>query len=291
MEGATRSGLVLEAEHLDIRTFHSFFWEMLRTYGYLLGSPRRLSILSPQDERAMNRGISHSDPGWGEWVARREELFVVEGRVAFDLFAPKVHELLHRGSRLCRAVADKYPLMIVDEAQDTGTYQWSCISLLAAQAQVLCLADLDQQIYDFVPGVGPERISQIEHDLRPTVVDLGGVNNRSPNREILAFGNDILSQKPRTREYQGVSIFRYRPNARMRDLAIRRSVGAIGRLIEGATGTGPDSIAILASFDRGVAVISNALRAYEPIPHRVLFDEATTCCRRNTIDPGSPEMN
>jgi hypothetical protein len=44
-------------------------------------------------------------------------------------------------------------LIIVDEAQDTSSEQWACIKLLAENSQVICLADLDQVIYDHLPGV------------------------------------------------------------------------------------------------------------------------------------------
>ena len=59
--------------------------------------------------------------------------------------------------------------------------------------------------------------------------------------------------------------------------ALRQSVGIVSRIVEKETGQPPESIAMLASFDRGAAILSNALReGGKPIPHKLLFDEAAT---------------
>jgi DNA helicase II / ATP-dependent DNA helicase PcrA len=264
---------------LNIQTFHSFFWEILRTHGYLLGAPKRLMLLAPHDERALSNGIERNehDAEWQSWMRERDRLFREEGRIAFDLFAPGVAELMRRFTRICSLIANRYPLIIVDEAQDTGPAQWSCVKALAAYSQTLCLADLDQQIFDFLPGIGPERIQQIEADLQPLHIDLGSENNRSPDSEIAVFGHDILTSVTRGASYKGVSQINFHPRAEKRDLSIRQSVGIIWGIIAKETGQNPESIALLASFDRGAAIISNALRAgAKPIAHKVLFDEAST---------------
>src|SRR5690242_8512493 len=36
---------------LHVSTFHAFFWELLKTHAYLLGTPSPLKILMPQDEK------------------------------------------------------------------------------------------------------------------------------------------------------------------------------------------------------------------------------------------------
>jgi DNA helicase II / ATP-dependent DNA helicase PcrA len=40
-------------DKLSIHTFHSFFWRILKAYGYLLGAPKSLRLLMPHDEAAI----------------------------------------------------------------------------------------------------------------------------------------------------------------------------------------------------------------------------------------------
>ena len=263
-----------ERSCLSIETFHSFFWRILKGHGYLLGCPRQLSILLPHDEKAMSNGIERGSLFWPDWERRRRQMFHADGRVPFDLFAPLAADILARAKRIRDRVAAKYPLILVDEAQDTGTEQWQCVRLLADKSQVVCLADPNQMIYDFLPGVGPSRISEIRDALRPHEINLEHENHRSPGTEIAAFARDILAAKVRGAPYKGVSRQRFHQKATNRDAAIRSSVGIPRKRILDETGRKPESIAVIASYTSGVAVISKALQTGTPIPHQVLFDEA-----------------
>ncbi|MGH7184331.1 MAG: UvrD-helicase domain-containing protein [Nitrospiraceae bacterium] len=158
---------------ISIQTFHSFFWEILQGYGYLLGSPRPLSIVLSHDEKAMRNGIGRESPLWQAWEASRLQLFQEHGRICFDLFAPMAAKLLTRAKSIRDRVAKRYPLILVDEAQDTGDEQWESVRLLADRSQTVCLADPEQMIYDFLPGVGTARIGQIRTALSPLEVDFG----------------------------------------------------------------------------------------------------------------------
>lgn len=260
--------------HLDIQTFHSFCWQLLRGHGYLLGARSPIHLLPPHDERAMRKGAKDDDPSWD---AERERLFLEEGRIAFDLFAPKALALLQRSTAHRQLIAARYPLIIVDEAQDTGTDQWGCIEVLADLTQLVCLADLEQQIYDFRRDVSPERIKQIMTALSPLEVDLGVQNNRSPGAEIVRFGNDILVRKPRGSAYSGVSQRSFRSDAASRNNAIRSAVGMLWKNISDTTGTQPQSIGYLTNWGKGVTIIARALQGGDgkkEIPHRVVMDEA-----------------
>jgi len=261
---------------LSIQTFHSFFWEILKGYGYLLGAPRRLRLLLPHDEAAMRHQFESEG---GNWETERERLFREEGLVAFDLFSAKAYALLAASARLRSLFSSRHPMIVVDEAQDTADDQWQCVRLLSENTQLVCLADLDQQIYDFRPGVSSERVTHIMEALQPLRVDLQGQNHRSPNSEIVAFANDMLLGTPRGAAYQGVSRLNFRANADRRDAAIRSAVGiAIQKAKAGAAPNDIENLALLATWGRGVNIISRALTGdgtNKSIPHRVMIDEAS----------------
>lgn len=203
-------------------------------------------------------------------------MFLEEGLLTFDLFAPKALALLRGSLALRQLVASRFPLIIVDEAQDTGSDQWSCIAELAQFVQLICLADLDQQIYDFRPDVSPDRIKHIMQALRPLDVALGAQNNRSPGSEIVKFGNDVLAGTPRGSAYKGISQFSFQPKANKRNAAIRGAIGILHRKISAATGSPPKSIGYLTPWGNGVAIVARALEGSDndkPIPHRLVTEE------------------
>jgi ATP-dependent DNA helicase UvrD/PcrA len=274
MEASQREVPKAIRNRLFIHTFHSFFWEILRGHGYLLGAPRRLRLLLPHDEDAAR----HEYENLGlDWNVERKRRFHEDGSVAFDLFAPKVRDLLTRSQRLRALLSSRSPLVVIDEAQDTAEDQWAIAKLIAQQSQLMCLADLDQQIYDFRPGVSSERVEQIMEALHPLRVDLHAQNHRSPNCEIVQLGNDILLGTPRGASYVGVSRLNFHPRRDRRDLVIRQSVGMSIQRVKQLTGTRPESIALFATWGRGVNILTRALSGdaeRERIPHRVFIDEA-----------------
>ena len=279
---------------LSIQTFHSFFWEILKAYGYLLGAPKTLRLLLPHDEAALR----HPFESLGfDWPGERERLFREEGLVAFDLFSTKALELLTRSERIRALFSGRHPMIVVDEAQDTADDQWQCVRLLSKGTQLVCLADLDQQIYDFRPGVSSERVTHIMEALQPLRVDLQGQNHRSPNSEIVAFANDILLGTPRGATYKGVSRMGFRANADQRDAKIRSAVGmAIQSAKKAAAPQDIENLALLATWGRGVNVLSRALTGNgtnKHIPHRVMIDEASVLLSSRMVaflmEPRRPE--
>lgn len=261
---------------LNLQTFHSLFWEILCSHAYLLGVKSRLRILMPQDERVLSGGIKEDkEPEqWAAWIIERDRLFREEGRIAFDLFGPSAADLLTRSGHLRRLVAQRYPLIIVDEAQDTWPDAWRCIELLADKTQIVCLADIEQQIFDYIRGIGPERIEAIRTVLAPLEVDLGSQNHRSPGSEIALFGNDILTGAVRGRPYKGVSRYVFNPKTSNLAQRLRVALAIFHRTYRKATGEWARTVAILVPYGSTAAKVSAALWASEkPVRHKLLFDE------------------
>jgi DNA helicase-2/ATP-dependent DNA helicase PcrA len=83
-------------------------------------------------------------------------------------------------------MADKYPMIIVDEFQDTDNDQWRIVEALARVTNVFCLADPEQRIFDYRDDVDPRRLEVLRERVTLTEFDLGGENHRSPNAGIPA---------------------------------------------------------------------------------------------------------
>lgn len=265
-----------QRERLNLQTFHSLFWEILCSHAYLLGVRRRLQILMPQDERVLSGGIKEDkDPEkWAAWMVERDRLFHEHGQIAFDLFGPNAALLLTKSEHLRRLVAQRYPLIIVDEAQDTWPDAWRCIELLADKTKIICLADLEQQIFDYIPGIGPERINAIRKALIPLEVDLGSENHRSPGSEIALFGNDILTGRVRGNPYKGVSRLLFNPKKSDLTQRLRVALAILHRRVKNEAGLWARTVAILVPSGTAAAKVSAALgAAKKPIRHKLLFDE------------------
>lgn len=259
---------------LSVQTFHSFCWALVRAHGYLLGAPKVLQLLLPHDEKALSGGLSEKDEEWHAWLGKRETLFKEEGKIVFDLFAPKASELFAKSSLVRTLVADQFPLIIVDEAQDTGPDAWRCIQLLAPHTQVMCLADMGQQIFDHLPGIGPQRIEAIQETLKPSVINLGTENNRSQGTDIAIFAEDIVAGKMRGSPYDGVSKLAYDPRGEAGQ-RIRFALSKIFDAVKKAKGDFPECVAVLVPSGASVEAISASLKSGErPVRHKIMLDEA-----------------
>ncbi len=254
---------------IDVETYHSFFWRILKAHGYLIGLPRRLFILTPPGE-AIALSAARSDFPVrnltdGQKVAKkaaeeaeRARLAMQDGRVCFDLFAPYVGDLLHGGVRIRSLYASMYPVIILDEFQDTNEAQWRVVQALGKVCRLIALADPEQRIYDWI-GADPARLDHFREAFRPTEVDLSTDNHRSAGTEIVLFGNDVLTGKFRQDSYKGINldIFDPFPDPAMTKL-VTTVYAARKRLVD--AGIVNWSLAILVPTKKMTRLVSDALR-------------------------------
>lgn len=259
-----------EKQRIEVDTYHAFFWRVLKTHGYLVGLPRRITILTPpneavalsvvrsgfkrqskltQDEKAAKRAREE---------AERIRLATEEGRICFDLFAEFVATLLH-GSRKVRAlVSTMYPFIILDEFQDTSAEQWRVVQALGEGSTLVALADPEQRIFDFI-GADPERLDHYISAFNPTIHDLAGDNHRSTGTDIVLFGNDILAGRFSQESYRGIErkVFPSNRNQAYATL-VTQILQARKRLID--CGKRNWSLAILVPTKRMTREVSDVLR-------------------------------
>jgi len=213
-----------QKSRIHVETYHAFFWRILKTHGYLIGLPRRLSILLPQNEAVAlsairneykaDRQLNHAakKEKKSRENAERERLASEEGRVCFDLFALYTGQLLHRSRRIRKLLALMYPYIVLDEFQDTNGDQWHVVKALAENSIICALGDPEQRIYDWI-GADPERLNHFREECEPEEIDLGDDNHRSKGTDIRMFGDHALRGEFRRKSYEGVSVVQFECNS------------------------------------------------------------------------------
>jgi DNA helicase II / ATP-dependent DNA helicase PcrA len=276
---------VAQKRRIDVETYHSFFWRILKAHGYLVGLPRRLSILTPPAEAVALSEIRSRFPARNLTVeqkaakadverAERTRLATAEGRVCFDLFAPCVGAILHGSERIRKLLAIMYPVIILDEFQDTNAEQWRVVQALGEFCTLVTLADPEQRIYDWI-GADPQRLNHFRETFVPTEVDLSTDNHRSAGTDIAVFGNDVLKSSFRQDAYVGVRIYVYPPKA---DQAfsglVTTAYKARKRLVDASIKDW--SLAILVPTKKLTRLVSDVLRqppaGMAALPHSAIIE-------------------
>jgi DNA helicase-2/ATP-dependent DNA helicase PcrA len=191
-------------KRIEISTYHGFAWSILRSHAYLLCETPGVSLLLPAQVRGLLAGLSG-----GARSARLHELFIREGRISFDLFAPLATQILGLVPALARAYALAYPLIIVDEFQDTNLEEWRFIEQLGRHSCLIALGDPKQRIYDF-KGADPRRFDDLIAAFGPTQFHFQGENKRSAGTQIVDFAEDLIDGAFRADSYTGITVSRYR---------------------------------------------------------------------------------
>ena len=270
---------------IEIDTYHAFFWRLLKTHGYLIGLPRRLTILTPPERAIALTPIRHSFGSARKLTevqkvdklqqedAELRRLALQEGKMCFDLFSEHVAGLVSRSEKLRRLVCTRYPTIILDEFQDTNAGQWEVMRNLGTTSTLIALADEEQRIYDFA-GADPERLNHFRQTFDPREFDFGTTNHRSNGTDIARFGNDVLAGKFNGK-YWGINVAQFPENHNQAMAALKgQTVQAIGRLKKAK---GDEwSLAILVPTKQFMREVSDALRethgTMPPVGHRAAID-------------------
>ncbi len=262
------------ADRVVIKTYHSFAWEILTSHGYLTSSQRRLKIIPAQDAAVRAAGLSKED-----WRVEQNRLYVEEGLVTYDQFAPRAAELLKRSAAARACFCAAYPLILVDEFQDTDEEQWALVRALSEQSEIIGLGDAEQRIFEWRPGVSETRLEDFGKALECECFDFANENNRSPATGIAAFARSLLSPGAELEFPDVIVRQRFKPGR----LAVQLHLAVRKAFKEAKQRSGKDrpKIAMAARSKRLVRQISDALstnanangRVLKALAHDVLIDQ------------------
>ena len=187
---STASGILLDESvqsHLHIATYHSFMWFLIQSFGRFSGLPSQLDLIWETKARA----VAYS----GCCEAKNLPMFFAcEAKaLTYDCFAPLSISLL-KSSRIRNALAELYPIVIIDEFQDTNDEQWEFIKLLTERTRLCCLADPDQMIHRF-RGATDDRINQLLAEKQAKEYRLQDRCLRTDDHELLDFAETILDNR------------------------------------------------------------------------------------------------
>ena len=252
---------------LVIETFHSFFLNILKTHGYLVGVQNPIQIILPHQDDAIKSAFSNK----ADLEKEYQRLMREEGKITFDAFSTLTSELLKKSNKIIQLLSQCYPLIIIDEAQDTDSLQWSILQGFKKYSQLIFLGDLDQQIFDYRPDVNPERIEEIKKDLNPLIVDLSDDNHRNPGNEIRKCAMDVRSSVGFSNNYESVNVIRYAPIGDTKDKFIIQALARMYKTLKKEGIINP-SICFLCSYNKGTIMVSKALLK-KNIKHELIFDE------------------
>lgn len=250
-ESAAQSISKDNLKRIEVNTYHGFFWNIIKSHGYLISPIFPLTLINPADA-AVKMSHLKTEQRHEEF----ERIFNDEGIIGFDLFADKVRELFSKSKKLQEIFSRSYPIIIVDEFQDTNMAEWEVIKLLGQSSCIVALADADQRIYEF-RGADPARIGQFITQFTPQSFDFGNENNRSNGTDITVFGNDLLTGLNVNKTYTNVKVvyWPYYSNRHEMYLLKTNILTAITRLNQ----QGQWAIAVLVPTKKQMLVASNYL--------------------------------
>jgi DNA helicase-2/ATP-dependent DNA helicase PcrA len=168
-----RAGGILPARihaRVEVSTFHGLAFRIVNNFGrYSTGESEPIRIQSSAESRLFGRA---------------------PGSVGYGSLIPEALKVLQI-PRISALYSHRWSLVICDEFQDTSDEQWEILQLLGQSARLLMLGDANQMIYQWLPGVGPHRLSAAR--LRsPLEVPLPRASHRDPTQVIPAAAEAIL---------------------------------------------------------------------------------------------------
>ena len=129
-----RRVLVGIGDRVEILTFHGLAYRLLCQFGRYAGGPT-VPLLRGESEAKLALAADS------------------DGMLTYEELLPLALELLAPSNPVRELLLDRWSMVICDEFQDTDEEQWRLLELLGERARLVLLADPNQMIFGWRPGV------------------------------------------------------------------------------------------------------------------------------------------
>ncbi|HUT57390.1 MAG TPA: ATP-dependent helicase [Phycisphaerae bacterium] len=260
-EGAKAELTYAQRQRIAFRTYHAFAADLLRSHGRFVGIPPVFKIMDALEEKlfVIEEGIATSAPEREEFLKHK----AIQGLLGFDVLIPLAVRLLETSDRLRQIIGRAYPLIIVDEFQDTSEVQWELLQAVGQSSQVVAFGDPNQIIYAGMHAATKRRLREFQDWKGIEPVGFSERQFRFGSPEILVFGDALLTAtKYKEKEDSGVNLLdlEYRTRNRNR---LRSALALIWNQLR-KTAERDDTVAFLAFSNRLAEEIAVALRNPPP---------------------------
>lgn len=221
-------------DRIEVSTFHSFAYRLVRRFGYVAGLTARNPVVQSASEAKL--------------------LGKADDRLVYDDLAPLARKVLD-DPRLAALLGERWCMVICDEFQDTGDSQWAILEWLSRHARLLLLGDEHQLIYGFLAstGVVPERIAATMTWV-DRAIELEPASHRDPSGAIPALATAI-----RERRFSDPSVLEAVENGRLQihhGVDDDQAIDAIGAALDAAWYRGCRTFGVFAHSNESVATLS-----------------------------------
>lgn len=231
---------------IDISTFHAFSMGMLNSFRrFAGGAVEPLTILTREEQ---SLGLA------------------APGAVTFDDIVPSALDLLRSASWLTDEYRARYKAVICDEYQDTSRASAELLEQLALDAQLVCLADADQVIFDWTDDTISRRINDYRAS-GANEYDLGYDSRRDPSNVIpraasairrRAFADEAIAEACRTGRLRV-----------MKHTALEDPFDVLVREVRAVLTSGAREVGIFLATNRSVNEFAERLRT-EEVEHEII---------------------
>jgi superfamily I DNA/RNA helicase len=174
------------AAWIETTTFHGFCHRLVSAFGRYHGGKPNVEILS----KALAAARCCGDDG--QQVLDFSDAHTEA--VSFDELVERALALLAASPRLRTLYAESFPVVVVDEVQDTDDHQVALIELLTEHSQLFCFGDPDQHIYGF-RSVPADRVDRLANRWAIKSVVWETESHRTKDPFLLELGRDFLDER------------------------------------------------------------------------------------------------